>query len=395
MDFKFPDVGEGIHEGTIVKWHVKEGDTVAHDDVLCEVETDKAIVEIPSPQAGVIGKLYHKEGEVVQVGEILATYGEGVGSASDVKKESGAGAVGSIQDADDLGENKGPLFDNLQRASGPVISMNTEMKVLPAIRKLAQEHGVDLATVIGTGDNGRITKEDIEKAAGKEAVGEVTYEELTPMRKAISAHLEKTKAKVVPVSQMHFINVTNLAARRKLENDVLAAENIKLSYLPFIIQAVCKAVKAYPRFNAAWDEQKNALALKQYVNMAIAVDTEDGLIVPVIKNAQNLNLKELAQAITHIAEMARDRSAKPDDLKGSSITITNYGSLGSVFATPIINYPDTCIVGVGAFQKVVQMQDGQPVERLQLPLTVTFDHRYNDGADCARFINVMAAELEG
>lgn len=404
MDFNFPDVGEGIHEGTIVKWHVKVGDSVKRDQVLCDVETDKAIVEIPSPNEGVIDELFHKEGDVVHVGEVLVRYHTEEKTQTAPKNEAksgGAGAVGAIKDAEDLGENKGPLFDQLanrQKDLGQTAAAATQ--VLPSLRKLATDLGVDLLGLTGTGDGGRITENDIRSAAvgsnsasSSENTDDVTIEELTVLRKATAKHLQKGLGKIIPVTSTHLVDITDLATYRKSLNEKLAASGVKLSFLPFIFKALFNSLKEFPRFNAQWEESKEVLQLYKHVNLGVAVDAPDGLFVPVIKRAELLNLQELAKEILRVAEGVKAKTLPPAELSGSSITVTNYGTVGTYLSTPVINYPNTAILGIGALQSTVKIIDGQVVERQILPLSVTFDHRFIDGADCARFLNLIAESL--
>lgn len=408
MDFKFPDVGEGIHEGIIVSWHVKPGDTIKRDGVLCEIETDKAIVEIPSPQDGVIEKIYHQEGEEVKVGEVLVSFeGEGgskpetdTTSDTDTEKKDQGGVVGSIVDADNVRTSKeGPLFDALKRKSPPKEIVEVEPKILPAIRKLAAELNVDLSNVIPSGIDGRITKDDVEKAAGKSGdvdaktfEGPVEHEKLSPVRKTIARHLRKTFDEMIPVTQIHYCDVTELAKFRKDLNE--KQSEIRYTFLPFIFMALIEVVKEFPVFNAELSDTSDDLVLKKFVNLGFAVDSEAGLFVPVIRNAQEKDVKTIAQEIVKLAEQVKDRSISHNDLTGASITVSNYGSLGTAIATPVIYHPNTCILGIGAYQKTPKLVDGNLEERFMLPLAITYDHRVIDGADAARFLNVMCERLE-
>lgn len=389
MDFKFPDVGEGIHEGVIVKWVVKVGDAIKRDDVLCEVETDKAVVEIPSPQDGVIDKLYHQEGETVHVGETLVSF-QSDDNASSVPTEAKSennnepedqgGVVGAIEDADKSKKTyAGPLFDSLKKNE----TIENEAGALPSLHSLVGQN-LNRTRPIDKNDISLAKTKNVKEESSNE-YGDLSYEKLSNLRKTIISHLQKAKDDTIPVTQTHFIEITAASELRAEFNELLKERGAKLSYLPFIIFALVQAVKKYPRFNAAWNG--DSLVLKKYVNVGIAVDTEDGLMVPVIKDAHKKKLLEIAEEIALYAEHARNRNIRPVDLKGQSITITNYGSLGSVFGTPIINMPDTCILGVGAIQKNLVMNKGKIEEKLLLPLSLTYDHRFNDGADAARFLN--------
>lgn len=423
MDFKFPDVGEGIHEGVIVKWHVQPGDHVKTDDVLCEVETDKAIVEIPSPESAVIGKIYHQEGETVEVGEVLVSYEhegnkeqekapveesslsssdektegnekKGTGnkkqekkpvedlsseaSAKEEAKEDQGGVVGAIIDADKVkSRNQGPLFDNLKH---PAEAKPNKETYVPA-------------------EGGSVPAARTQKAAdttpsNAAEYGEIEEHELSGIRKATMKHLQKTQDEMIPVSQTHYIDVTHLGKYRKKVNAEYADDGYHFTFLPFICMGLMESIQTYPQFNAEWDKSKEKLLHKKYINIGIAVDSEHGLFVPVVKNAHEMNIKQVALEISNLVNDVKDRSIKRDKLTGASISITNYGSVGTVTATPIINYPNTCILGLGAIQKIVELEGDTPVQRLKLPVTLTYDHRFIDGADTARFLNKLTSELE-
>lgn len=410
MDFRFPDVGEGIHEGVIVKWHVKAGDTVKRDQVLCEIETDKAIVEIPSPESGVIGKLYHKEGEEVKVGEVLVSY-EGSGEEKDEGKDKDknevkdqGGVVGSIVDADTVKvDTHGPLFDALNKKTNSTTPATAIPQVLPAIRKLAEELGVDLKDVKPSSADGKISKEDVVAAAkgtgaaggsGSDSFGEVEYQKLSPVRKTIARHLKKTADEMISVTQMHYCDVTELAIYRKEMNLKYEKEGFHFTFLPFIFMALISAVKNFPEFNAEYNSGLEELVMKKYINLGFAVDTDAGLFVPVIRGAEKKDIKTISKELETLANQVKDRSIAREDLAGASIAVTNYGSVGTVIATPVIYYPNTCIIGVGAIQKTPKLVDGTLVERMILPLAITYDHRFIDGAGAAKFLNAIVGDLE-
>lgn len=431
MDFKFPDVGEGIHEGVIVKWHVKPGDHVKRDAILCEVETDKAVVEIPSPESAEIEAIFHKEGETVKVGEVLVSYKMENGAdtksksedkgKSEEKKDQG-GVVGTIVDADsDKTKYAGPLFDALKgkdaksstaKEEENTNSKNQIPKILPSIRKLAKGLKVDIDKVEATGKNNTITENDVKKAAqvGELAAatsekkklvkqkydffGPIEYYKLEPVRQAIVRHLRKTWDEMIPVSQTHYCDVTDLNTYRKEKNTKLEKEGIHLTYLPFIFMALMEAVKEFPRLNAEWSQEFGELIIKKYVNLGFAVDTKQGLFVPTIRRADEKDIKTIAKEMAELVTKVKDRTIDRMDLQGATITVTNYGSIGTVIANPIIYYPNTCILGVGAIQKTPKLIDGKLEERLMMPLTLTYDHRFNDGADAARFLNKVIEYLE-
>jgi len=426
LEFKFPDVGEGITEGEIVKWLVKEGDDVKQDQPIAEVETDKAIVEIPAPQAGVILKIHHKAGDTVKVGEILVTIGNAGEKASE-KKEKPAER-----------ESK-QLPDTSYRMSTSVVGEIPEEEIIikqgvsqqtergkkiattPAVRRLARELGVDIATMKGTGLDGRITEEDVRKASGKpsEEVKEDVEEEpeevketgvkvvkkydlygyiehvpLKGVRKAIAKNMVKSKYTAPHVTHMDEAYVDDLFHHREKEKRKLEEQKIHLTFMPFVIKACIAALKKHPYANASLDDEHEEIILKKYYNIGVAVDTPDGLMVPVIKEANTKPIIQMAKEIQELAEKAKNRKLDLADLKGGTFTITNVGSLGGVFATPIINWPEVAILATGKIQDRAVPKGGKITIRKVLPLSLSFDHRVIDGAEAAKFVNDIKKYLE-
>ncbi len=421
FDFKFPDVGEGIIEGTIVKWRVKEGDQVKNDQVLVEIETDKAIVEIPSPRADRILKLYGKEGEMIKVGAVLVTFGQPGEStaassapAATPQKEPqrGVGVIGTLEVSDAV--MKSPTQQSVQ------VTTSQGVNILPRTRILAQQLNVDLATIKGTGPNGRIIDEDIKKAAAGLLNSAATVNAAAPhaagseapisalklygpaerlpykgIRKVIAQAVAQSAYTAPHVSMMDNADVTKLAQVRETAKVEAAKNGIKLTFLPYIIEALVKALKEFPVVNSSIDERAQEIVIKKYYNIAFAVDTEDGLLVPVIKNADQKSLTDIARELSELAEKARTRKIKPADMEGSTCSITNYGSFGSLYATPIINYPDAAILGIGRIQDMPVVTEKGTIEpRKILGLTFTFDHRIFDGALAAKFLRSVIKNLE-
>ncbi len=398
-DVKFPDVGEGVTEGTLVKWLVKEGDEIKSDQAVAEIETDKAIVEIPSPKAGKILKLNGKEGDVIKVGSILARL--------EVPGEKMAPP--EVKPAEVKPTEPRP-------AEIPVPEKPSEMpgRVLatPSTRRLARELGVDISKVTGSGPGGRITDEDVRKSAKvpeKPEIKppEIIQPEIAPgiklpeeripikgIRKTIGERMVLSKFTAPHVVSMDEADVTELVKLREKEKKPAEEKGIKLTYLAFIIKAVTVALKQHPYLNAAVDSQKNEIVLKHYYNIGIAVDTPEGLMVPVIKNADQKSILELAQETEKLAEEARSRKIKLPDLKGNTFTITNIGSIGGLFSTPIINPPDVAILGVHRIRDMPVVIDGEIKIRKILPLVLSFDHRALDGAQAARFMNSLIDHLK-
>lgn len=375
VDVKFPDVGEGVTEGTLVKWLVKTGEDIKADQAVAEIETDKAIVEIPSPKAGKIMKLFGKEGDVIKVGSALASLAL---SGEEVK-------IPEVQ------------------PEAKVEIKPERVLAAPSTRKLARELGVDITKVKGTGAGGRITDEDVKKFAEAKPevaapeVPEMKFEERIPVkgiRKTIAERMVKSLFTAPHVVSMDEADVTELVKLREKEKKVAEEKGVKLTYLAFIVKAVTVALKQHPYLNASLDAEKNEIVLKKYYNVGIAVDTPEGLMVPVIKNADQKSIMELAQETEKLAEEARSRKIKLSDLKGNTFTITNIGSIGGIFSTPIINPPDVAILGVHRIRDMPAVINGEIKIRKILPLVISFDHRVLDGARAARFMNTLKEHLE-
>lgn len=407
-EFKFPDIGEGIEEGRIVKWHVKEGDIIEEHQVVGEVETDKAVAEIPSPYAGKIVKINFKEGDTVKVGEVLFVVDDmkEAPAKTEAKEEKPktkpAGAVGYLEEATEvISELKNVSnYGGVTKAAGVLAT--------PAVRKLAEELGVDLAKIKGTGPGGRITEEDVRKAKeveqGQLAIkkkrkydmwGYVDYVPLTSIRKAVAKHMVEAVSNAPQVTVMDEFDASYLVKVRQEKLKEAQEKNIKLTYLPFIMKSLVEAMKEYPLVNAVLDRDSQEIIVKKYYNFGIAVDVNgQGLMVPVIKGVDQKDIFKLAQEIVELADKARSRKIDLQDLRGGTFTITNFGSLGSWFATPILNYPEVAILGLGRMREKPVVENGQVVIRPVMPLSLTFDHRVLDGAYAIRFLNKLIELLQ-
>ncbi|HEX4987670.1 MAG TPA: dihydrolipoamide acetyltransferase family protein [Candidatus Binatia bacterium] len=384
-EFKFPDVGEGIAEGEIVRWLVKEGDSVKEDQDLLEVETDKALLTLNSPYTGKVTRLHGKEGDIIKVGDVLTTVDAG-------------GEEGTVTGAEkgDSGTVVGTLNDN------EVVEVIRPVQATPAVRALAKQMGIDLASVKGTGPGGRITKEDVETAATKtgeqtaeaDAYGLVEKIPLRGIRRTVAKRMAEASKRVAEVTIWEDADITELEQVRARERKVAEEKGVKLTYLPFLIKAVIPALNAHPYFNASLDEGAEAIVLKKYFNIGIAVDTSDGLIVFVIKDADKKNILDLAKETATLAEKARLRKIDLHELKGSTFTITNYGVVGASYGTPIINYPEVAILGLGKIEDRPVVRSGQIAIRKMMPLSLAFDHRAIDGVEAGRFLGVVIQHLE-
>jgi pyruvate dehydrogenase E2 component (dihydrolipoamide acetyltransferase) len=379
FDFVLPDLGEGITEGEIRKWLVKEGDAIEEHQTVLEIETDKAIVEVPSPKKGRVLKINKDIGDIAKVGEVLM----------------------SIAEEDEAVEEKPKPEERPKSVSvvGVLPEEEEEILATPAVRALAKELGVKIETIKGSGPGGSITKEDVIEASEKAKKTEDQYGVIERMpirglRRTIAKNLILSQKTTAFVTGMDEADITELWNLREREKKALLDKGIHLTFLPFFIKAVHHALAEHPLLNASVDEEKEEVIIKKYYNMGIAIDTTDGLIVAVIKDADKKTILELAKEIQDLSRKARDRKIKLEEMKGSTFTITNYGHFGGTFATPIINYPDVAILGTGKISDKPWVKDGRIVIRKILPLSLTFDHRVTDGVDSAMFLSKVIQYLE-
>ncbi len=401
-EFKFPDVGEGIHEGTIVKWHVKEGDAVKADQKIVDVETDKAVVELPSPATGTVLRINFHEGTQVKVGETLVVIGE---PGEKIAPQGAAGVSQAAQGAPRVAPGASqPAQAGPETAPQPsAAGTGSETLAAPSTRKLARELSVDIAKVKGTGPAGRITDEDVKAAAGtaqpqvkveatKTSEGDIRIP-LSGMRKLIAERMSYSKSHIPHACGMDFADVTKIVAIREKERRIFE-QVVHLTYLPFVVKACVVALRRYPSFNAHFDSDRNELIAKKDINIGIAVETPDGLTVPVIKNADRKSMVELAGEIERLAGLARERKLKLDDVRGGTFTITNIGSIGGFFSTPIIDPPQVAIFGVHRIKDLPLVVNGYVVARKVMGLSMCFDHRVADGAIATEFMNLVKQHLE-
>ncbi|MED1791745.1 dihydrolipoamide acetyltransferase family protein [Brevibacillus nitrificans] len=453
--FRLPELGEGIHEGEIVKWHVQPGDSVEEDQVIMEVQNDKAVVEVPSPVKGKVLELKVTEGTVSVVGDPLIDFeveGEipnlpdhGHGEAPAAEAPAPA-AADKMEPGCDIGSQVSAnanqtLETPMAQATATAVAAPIDRKhvlATPSVRKYAREKGVQLANVPGTGKLGRITREDVDRfAAGgvapatsavaaapaeaaavapeaaaaptgvaqaaaaptvhytPSAAGEL--EERVPlkgMRKAIAKAMVKSAYTAPHVTIFDEVDVTALVAMRKDAKPLAEERGVKLTYLPMIVKAVVAGLKKFPELNASIDDEKQEVIYKKYYNIGIATSTEDGLLVPVVKAADSKSIFQIAGEIGELAKKARDRKATADELKGSTFSITNIGSAGGMFFTPIINHPEVAILGVGRISEKPIVKNGEIVVGQMLHLSLSFDHRLVDGEPAQRFVNYVKQLLE-
>lgn len=424
LEFKFPDIGEGITEGKLLKWVVKVGDKVNEGDSLFLVETDKVNAEIPSPASGIITAALANEGDIIYVGNVIVKINTGDETSSkednkaDNVEEEEAGVVGELEVSSEvIGSSQ----------EGQISQVDTGRKVLatPVARKLAKDLGIDIGAIKGYGPAGRVMKEDIYAAskdkneaatdcvaerkskAQPEAImpavkvpelkfsGEAERVPLTTMRKTISKNMALSKALVPHAAVIDEIDITKLVQFRT-ENKALAEESgVHLTYMPFIIKALSVSLKEFQVLNSSYDMEKEEFILKKFYNIGIAVDTPEGLMVPVVKDADKKGLFDIAKEVVELSSGARNRTIQLDKLQNGTITITNYGAVGALSGIPIIRYPEVAILGVGGIRKkpVVDKNDEIAVRSI-MNLTLCFDHRIVDGGEAGRFISRLREYLE-
>jgi len=428
FEFKLPDLGEGIHEGQIVSVLVQEGDTVAEYQPILEIETDKAAVEIPSPKAGVIAKLFVEPGQIVKVGDVMVVIDEaGAGKAAPAAEVAAPAqkAEEQVVAAAQSSAVAAPPPAAVATVPPPPVRRDGPVAAAPVVRKLARELGVDIQQIPGTGPDGRVLREDVDRfargekpaaaatPAGEPAVeapplqvpteplpsfdqyGKIRREKPTQIRKTIARQMTRAWLNVPRVTHCDDADVTELERNRKQYNARLQEGETKLTMTTIVIKAVAAALHRHPMVNCTYDAQNEEIIYKDYVHMGIAVDTPRGLVVPVIRDVDRKPLTQVGRELHDVAE--RTRTAKFDiaELRGATFTITNVGALGGSFVTPMVNFPEVGILALGrAVWRPKVMEDMSIVPRLILPLSLSFDHRIVDGADAARFVRDVIDSLE-
>lgn len=406
--FKLPDIGEGIHEGEIVKWFVEEGQEVKEDDTLLEVQNDKAVVEIPSPVTGKVTEIVVSEGTVAVVGDTLIKF-DAPGYESNEEEPA-------EESKEEPKETKTEEAEEVKKEEKPATESKGPNRVIamPSVRKYAREQDVEIGQVTGSGDNGRILKSDIdaflsgdqtetttatetnqtseqEAAPTKVAIPEgdfpETREKMSGIRRAIAKAMVNSKQTAPHVTLLDEVDVSKLVAHRKQFKEVAAAKGIKLTYLPYMVKALVATLREFPEFNTSLDDETQELIHKHYYNIGIAADTEKGLLVPVIKHADRKSIFAISDEINELAMKARDGKLAPNEMKGASTSITNIGSAGGQWFTPIINHPEVSILGIGRIAEKAIVKDGEIVAAPMLAISLVFDHRVIDGATGQNALN--------
>ncbi len=422
FQFKMPDIGEGIHEGEIVKWFIKPGDKIQEDDVLCEIQNDKAVVEIPSPVEGTVLEVRVAEGTVATVGQVLVTFDapgyEDIKFKGDEEPEEQAAAPAPEVKKEEAPAPVAPQAVPAANATPQVeVDPNRRIIAMPSVRKYARDKGVEITLVSGTGNNGRIIKTDIDAflSGGATAIPQAveaptleaaktekdqtaatpipqgeypeTREKMSGIRKMIAKAMVNSKHTAPHVTLMDEIDVTKLVTHRKKFKEVAAAKGIKLTFLPYIVKALTSALREFPALNTSLDDATSEIIHKHYYNIGIAADTEKGLLVPVVKDADRKSVFAISNEINELAGKARDGKLAPNEMKGASCTISNIGSAGGQWFTPVINHPEVAILGVGRIAEKPIVRDGEIVAAPVLALSLSFDHRMIDGATAQNALN--------
>ena len=429
-EFTLPDLGENIASGDVVTVFVSEGDVIKPGQALLEVETDKAVIEVPCPPGGQITKVLVKKGETVKVGQplvLLDAVGAAAGSSAPVAKAAAAVAAqpavspAAVSPASKVKPEPTPAVPLPAAENGrlssdvaepaPPAAVATVEPAGPAVRRLARELGVDLARVRGSGPGGRIVREDViaavrqasaaparsrpeSTATERDDWGPIRREQMSRMRKTIAANMLRSVSTIPHLTNFDDADVTELEHLRKTSTQEYAKNNIKLTALAFVVKAVSLSLRDHPAVNATVDMEKGEIIYKDYVNIGLAVDTPRGLVVPVLRDCDQISIPQMAQAIAETADKAKNAQYGLEDLRGGTFTISNLGAIGGTYSTPIINWPEVAILLVGRSRKMPMVHDDRIEPRLMMPLSLSYDHRIIDGALAARFLKEVIGYLE-
>ncbi|MHC5005896.1 MAG: dihydrolipoamide acetyltransferase family protein [Planctomycetota bacterium] len=416
--FILPDLGEGVHEAELISWKVKPGEKVEEHQTLAEMETDKALVEVPSPWTGVIKELGGAEGDTIIVGSVLVTYEVGGTKPAKAKESAAAEPVTATAEREDAGSVVGSMDTGLtvsdrftHHAEETAKPAGGKAVATPAVRRVARELGVDINLVPGTGRGGRVTAGDVKAFSSGTAVAQPAKAAPAPaaptvtpdgagvvqripfrgVRRKIAEALSHSLRTAAHFSVTNEADVTALNLKREEYASVIGE---RLSFTPFVLAAVCRALRQHPTLNANVDDEKQEILVKGVINLGVAVDTEHGLMVAVIKDADKLAIARISDAVADVAERCRNRTIAREELAGGTFTVSSVGMFGGMFTTPIINYPEVAILGVGEAKDRVLVKDGKFYAGKLMPLSLSCDHRVVDGAEGARFLRTLAGLLE-
>ncbi|APF20545.1 catalytic domain-containing protein of component of various dehydrogenase complexes [Caldithrix abyssi DSM 13497] len=433
IEFKLPELGENIVSGRVAAVLIKEGDSVTADQPLAELETDKAVIEVPSPVNGTVKKVLIKEGQDVKIGEPMFIFeeesdeGQPTAQKADetTEKESPETSVApdsvempAAADEAPIAAQPAPVIEEDVPAAPQVERKTGELApAAPSVRRFAREIGIDINQVPGTGPGGRISIEDVKAyskmlnkqralqagaATGVQAEplpdfekwGEIERQPMNRVREITARHLSYAWSTIPHVTQFDKADITDLEALRKKYSEQVQQAGGKLTVTAILLKVVALALKKFPQFNASIDLAKNEIIFKKYINIGVAVDTDRGLLVPVVKNVEAKSITELAVELAKISQKARERKLTPDEMQGGNFSISNLGGIGGTGFTPVVNAPEVAILGVSRSEIQPVYKDGQFVPRLMLPLSLSYDHRLIDGADAARFLRWICEALE-
>ncbi|MBL8879612.1 MAG: 2-oxo acid dehydrogenase subunit E2 [Phycisphaerales bacterium] len=444
FEFKLPDLGEGVHEGQIVSLLVQEGDTINEYQPMLEVETDKAAVEIPSPKTGRIAKLLCKPGQTVKVGEVLVVIDDGAGTAAPAAAPTQKPAVAAAPVSAPAAAVAAPVvppprapepaYASAARSTSapasaavaPAARREGPVPAAPNVRKLAREMGVDIAEVAPSGPNGRVMREDVERhvkggspvvahpsvgaamdAGGTSSVmvaaeqlpdfsqwGPIRREPVSQIRKTIARQMTRAWLNVPRVTHGDIADITELERNRKRFNEGLKAGQSKLTMTAIVLKAVASALRDFPNLNCSFDAANNEIIHKDYIHLGCAVDTPRGLVVPVVRDVDRKPLPVVAKELNELSERVKSGKFDIAELRGATFTVTNVGAIGGTFATPMVNFPEVGILGLGKAVLQPMVVEGQITPRLMMPCFLSFDHRVVDGADSARFTREVVNSLE-
>ncbi len=422
-EVKLPEIGEGVTEGELVKWLVKVGDSVKPDQPVAEVMTDKATVEVPSPVSGVVKELKFKEGDVIKIESIMLTLEGGGATAAKTNGAAHADAAKATP-----AKSPAPATSTAMSAAAPTAATTSSIhppvadsRVLatPATRRMAREMSVDINQIAGSGLAGRVTREDVTqygRGAGAVSAGEpVAYrapmttprpayqgpggalEERVPIRgvrKKIAENMQMAKHIIPHFTLMDEADVTALVEMREGLKEKAEKTGVKITYLPFVVKALIATAREFPMFNASMDDAAQEIVYKKYFNIGFAADTPNGLVVPVIKDADHKTVIDISREILDLSKRARDGKLKLEEMKGATITITNIGSVGGTYATPIINHPEVAILGMYKISDKPIIKDGELAVIKSMNFTITADHRLIDGAVAANFLKAFIQRIQ-
>jgi pyruvate dehydrogenase E2 component (dihydrolipoamide acetyltransferase) len=421
MDVKLPHLGEGADSGTVINLLVKEGDRLEKDQPILELENEKAVATIPSTGAGVVSKLYVKNGDKITAGQRILSLSDGAGGDAAPAAPAAASAPQPVA-PQARAQAAAPALSPASAPAGPYVeppASDVPIAAAPSIRKLAMELGIDLSRIRGSGSGGRILLTDVrdyiqrlisaarQPAAGATTAakpaaesidfakwGEISKKPLSPLRKVISRRMSENWNTIPHVTQFDEADVSTVLALRQKYLAAYEKQGVKLTMTPFILKAVVATLKKHPVFNSSLDEAAEEIVLKEYYHIGIAVDTEAGLIVPVLRDADKKNLLTLSKDLEELAKKARERKVSADELKGGTFTISNQGGIGGGHFTPIVNKPEVAILGLGRSAKKAVVVGDKIEARMMLPLGLSYDHRVIDGGTAARFIVDLVAAIQ-